>query len=102
MSDAVDRAAEIMLDGDPGLSLVERLRAARALDNAGRLVSPEHDQAVAARALRDAAEDFATGAWHDAWMTDRVDDDVSAVRSTDKWLRHRADRIDPTEGEDDE
>lgn len=46
-----------------------------------------------AEVLREAAEDFANGGWNDAWMTDPVDDDVSAVLSTEKWLLRRAEAI---------
>jgi len=45
-----------------------------------------------AEALRDAAEEFATGAWQDAWATAGVHDDVSAVRATEAWFLARADR----------
>ena len=68
MSDAIDRAAEIMLDGDPGLSLVERLRAAKALDAAGLLATPEHDAAVAAKVLAGFEVERAT-----SWETGEVD-----------------------------
>ena len=38
------------------IGITAALEAARALDAAGLLVTPEHDAAVAARALRDAAD----------------------------------------------
>lgn len=46
-----------------------------------------------AEALREAARVFAEGAWADAFMRGEVEDDVSAVQATDRWLNRRADRI---------
>lgn len=66
MTAHIDRAAEVIYDelsgkyGDFNMPT----GAAQALDAAGLLATPEHDAAVAARALRDAAayehEDHAT------------------------------------------
>lgn len=47
----------------------------------------------AAVALREAAEEFATGGWSDAFAAGEVDDDVSAVWATERWFLDRADRI---------
>jgi len=44
-----------------------------------------------AQVLRDAANKFAEGAWVGAFI--EVDDDVSAVQATDRWLNAEADRI---------
>ena len=57
MSDAINRARDIIERYLPAMpdqqaAFVTR-DAARALDAAGLLVSPEHDAAVAAKALRD-------------------------------------------------
>ena len=52
-SEHIDRAAEAIYTEVPGLSLLDRLRAARALADAGLLVTPEHDAAVAALPLPD-------------------------------------------------
>lgn len=46
-----------------------------------------------ADALREAAHEFAEGAWADQWGADRVDDDVSAVQSTERWFNARANDI---------
>lgn len=54
---------------------------------------PDGLRAAQAAALREAAEDFATGAWADAWGADGVEDDISAVRSTERWLLARADAL---------
>lgn len=54
------------------------------------------EQIVTARlaeALRDAASDYATGGWLDAFTSGEVEDDESAVRATDQWLRDRADEL---------
>lgn len=57
-ADKIDRAAEVIRTELPGLSLLDRLRATKALDAAGLLVSPEHDAKVAAKGWN---EGFATG-----------------------------------------
>lgn len=49
-----------------------------------------HDAEVAARALREAADAWATGEWNDYFLADDVTDDESAVRSMDRFLRERA------------
>lgn len=59
-------------------------------------VLPIVEQAVKrgqAEALRDAAYEFADGAWSDQWIADDVCDDVSAVQSTERWFNARADTI---------
>lgn len=48
-----------------------------------------------AAALREAGRVFAEGEWSDAFMEGNVEDDVSAARTTEAWLRDRADRIAP-------
>lgn len=95
MSDAIDRARDIIERYLPAMpdqqaALVTR-DAARALDAAGMLVSPERDAAVAVRALRGAADD----------MDDTDDPDAIHVANgdIDKWLRARADRLDREAGE---
>lgn len=70
--------------------LRQRLRALLS-DPAAALA--RHDAQVAAQALREAAREFAEGEWSEAWGTDGVCDDVSAVQSTERWLNRRADRI---------
>lgn len=52
---------------------------------------PEHE--VKAEALTEAAEVWGDQTWSDAFMTDQVDDDISAVQSTTKWLRDRATQL---------
>lgn len=52
-----------------------------------------HDRAVRAEALREAADDWGDTTWNDVWMADGVEDDVSAVQSTVRWLRARADAL---------
>jgi hypothetical protein len=49
-----------------------------------------HDAEVKAQALDDAAEAFATGEWSDAFATEYVEDDVSAVQATEAWLTARS------------
>lgn len=53
---------------------------------------------VKANALREAAWEFAEGAWADQWIADLVSDDVSAVQSTERWFRGRAGRIEEEAG----
>ena len=68
MSDHIERAADEIIGIQVGtgyesvtIGIDEAMEAARALDAAGLLVTPEHDAAVAAKALREAAEDFGSG-----------------------------------------
>jgi hypothetical protein len=49
-----------------------------------------HDAEVKAQALDEAAEAFATGEWSDAFATEYVEDDVSAVQATEAWLTARS------------
>lgn len=86
MSDAINRARDIIERYLPAMpdqqaAFVTR-DAARALDAAGLLVSPEHDAAVAAKALREAAEAIAD--------TDGTEWPYGPVID---WLHDRADRI---------
>ena len=66
---------------------------ARALDAAGLLVTPERDAAVAAKALREAAEEV--------YGDDRAAGPYSHPLSAASWLRERADRIEREAGESD-
>ena len=56
MTNHLDRAAEIIAQPTPvdvpGYRLRYTVEAARALEDAGMLATPEHDAAVAAKALR--------------------------------------------------
>ena len=93
MSDAINRARDIIERYLPAMpdqqaAFVTR-DAARALDAAGLLVSPEHDAAVAAKALREAAEEV--------YGCSRRLPTLSAA----SWLRERADRIEREAGESD-
>lgn len=105
MIEPLSRAAEVIehvlsRHGEHGTYL----DAARALDAAGLIASPAHDAAVAARALREAAESMwrhkDPGHWN---LRGEVDPDLAA--SPDVWIEWRADRIeraeqtDPTRGE---
>lgn len=54
---------------------------------------------VKADALREAAYEFAEGAWADQWGADGVDDDVSAIQSTFRWFADRADQIEKGRGQ---
>ena len=61
MTDHITRAAAIVNEANWKADFKGGARAdeiARALDGAGLLASPEHDAAVAARALREAAPRF--------------------------------------------
>ena len=98
MSDHIERAADEII----GIQVVtgyesvtigidEAMEAARALDAAGLLASPEHDAEVAAKALRDAADDMGDTDDPDAIYVDNGDADV--------WLRARADRIEAGESD---
>lgn len=57
----------------------------------------DHDRRIkaeaAATALEEAAEVWGDTTWQDTWATDDVDDDVSAVQSTVRWLLARATEI---------
>lgn len=119
MSDHIDRAAEVIdpvafstdwaSAPDPraaaeGGWLMDRARdIARALDAAGLLVTPEHDRAVAARALRDTADalpSLTEGEGREGIRTWRqtVQDAYSiAVEESQSALRARADRIEAGE-----
>lgn len=60
-ADHIDRAAEIIdahIRGWPTTAPGLPEHIARALDAVGLLATPEHDAAVAAKALRDAAPSF--------------------------------------------
>lgn len=46
-----------------------------------------------AEALRQAAYEFAEGAWQDQWSADEVECDVTAVQSTYRWFAAKADQI---------
>lgn len=46
-----------------------------------------------AEALRQAAYEFAEGAWQDQWSADAVECDVTAVQSTYRWFVAKADQI---------
>jgi hypothetical protein len=97
MSDAINRARDIIERYLPAMpdqqaAFVTR-DAARALDAAGLLVSPEHDAAVAAKALREAAEEV--------YGDDRAAGPYSHPLSAASWLRERADRIEREAGESD-
>lgn len=48
---------------------------------------------VKAETLREAAQVWGDSTWSDTWFADGVDDDVSAVQSTVRWLRERADEV---------
>lgn len=52
------------------------------------LTSPALDAIVAERVAA-LAEEFATGAWLDAFMTGKVHDDESAVRAVERWFLGR-------------
>ena len=56
-------------------------------------------RAVKAEALREAAYDWGDATWQEQWLADGVEDDVSAVQSTVKWLNARADQIEEADGE---
>lgn len=73
------------------IGITAALEAARALDAAGLLASPEHDAEVAAKALRDAA---------DPWQDTLGDTPLFAPGVAD-WLHERADRIEREAGESD-
>lgn len=75
------------------IGITAALEAARALADAGLLVSPEHDAAVAAKALREAAEEV--------YGDDRAAGPYSHPLSAASWLRERADRIEREAGESD-
>ena len=92
MSHPIDRAAEVMQDAwkergkdrlmDSTQTMIDVLT--RALDAAGLLVTPAHDAAVAAKALREAADRLP--AFHDRDVPEW------AITSAFKWLRERADQ----------
>ena len=112
MTDHITRAAEVIehilsRHGEHGTYL----DAARALDAAGLLATPEHDAAVAAKALREVAEIF-DGDCIDLgeelrWTTDApkgwsegsVANAIEATSLFGPWLTARADRIEREAGE---
>ena len=90
--DAVDDHNRHSYRGDCECNASDRVdarHAAEELDAAGLLASPEHDAAVAAKALREAADDMGDTDDPDAIYVDNGDADV--------WLRARADRIEAGE-----
>jgi hypothetical protein len=50
-----------------------------------------------AQAIREAAEVWGKDTWQDVWAGDDVDDDVTAVQSTVRWLQARADALEANE-----
>ena len=92
MTNHLDRAAEIIAQPTPvdvpGYRLRYTVEAARALEDAGMLATPEHDAAVAAKALREAAHGLDHGRTYRA-------SDIKAL------LYGRADRIEREAGESD-
>lgn len=66
------------------------------LDAAGLLVTPEHDAAVAAKALREAADDVRATLNVDQSRPLTIE---QAMHAVDFWLRGRADRIGREAGE---
>jgi hypothetical protein len=95
--DAQARAAVVIgqftPDDVPGYRLRYAVNAARALDEAGLLASPERDAAVAAKALREAEGDYS----HLYQTRGPAATAVAAV--TCAALRDRADRIEREAGE---
>ena len=99
MSDHIERAADEIIGIQVGtgyesvtIGIDEAMEAARALDAAGLLVTPEHDAAVAAKALREAAGEINNPS--------RTPDLESVARAV-VYLRDRADRIEREAGEPD-
>lgn len=56
-------------------------------------VAEARERAVRAETLSEAAEVWGEGQWQEQWSADHVEDDVSAVRSTVRWLRERAEAV---------
>ena len=86
-----ERARQIVTGAMFGLTTPTMVDAIVSdLADAGLLVTPEHDAAVAVKTLREAAGD----------MDDTDDPDAIHVNNgdIDKWLRARADRIKPRSG----
>ena len=80
------------------IGITAALEAARALDAAGLLATPEHDAEVAARTLREFTE---AGAM-DLWWTTTGDDWPVPEDMPRKFLSTVADRIEREAGERDE
>ena len=99
MSDHLDRAAEVLWASIDDKGIRGRLfredcdYLARTLADAGMLVTTERDAAVAAKALREAAEEV--------YGDDRAAGPYSHPLSAASWLRERADRIEREAGESD-
>ena len=96
--DVTERAAKVLWEATCPDGLRAAMRPdcwamAQALDAAGLLVTPEHDAAVAAKALREAAEEV--------YGDDRAAGPYSHPLSAASWLRERADRIEREAGESD-
>lgn len=78
MNDHIARAVQV-IEGHVSTTLLAT-DIAQELDAAGLLAAPEHDAAVAARALREAANEVAYAVeWDDA------------PESVESWLHERAD-----------
>ena len=93
MSDHLDRAAEVIAAQMHGLTTPSMCRGiARALEEAGLLVTPERDAGVAAKALREAATQV-----NDPASTPEVESAAHAVI----YLHDRADAIEQEAGESD-
>lgn len=99
MSDHIERAADEIIGIQVGtgyesvtIGIDEAMEAARALDAAGLLVTPEHDAAVAAKALREAAGEI---------NNPNATPDLESVARAVVYLRDRADRIEREVGESD-
>ena len=100
--DAVDDHNRHSYRGDCECNASDRAdarHAAEELDAAGLLASPERDAAVAAKALRDAADDVRATLNVDQSRPLTIE---QAMHAVDFWLSHRADRIEREAGERDE
>lgn len=100
--DAVDDHNRHSYRGDCECNASDRVdarHAAEELDAAGLLASPEHDAEVAARTLREAADDVRATLNVDQSRPLTIE---QAMHAVDFWLRGRAARIEREAGERDE
>lgn len=87
-AELIDRHILPVAEGDPRIG--DGRVIARALANAGLLISPKHDAAVRAEALRDAARDVGSDPYR------------NELANPKGWLNARADAIEKEAGETDE
>lgn len=85
--EAINAAAAAILKAVDGRALPRSEKELALVALAAGL--PLHTAQIRQKTLASAAEDFGAGEWLDAFTQGRVEDDVTAVQATCKWLQER-------------